>query len=123
MVVSSPYNWPMCLSEPPDEGGGGAYPWANCRHHTVRRSLFASAYNIQAQLCTSRYQAQVRLLSSILRPKYGAELEIGSVDGMQGREKEAVIISLVRSNETVCTLLDKVTAILMEPLNREKSVS
>jgi len=28
-----------------------------------------------------------------------AGLEIGTVDGMQGREKEAVILSLVRSNE------------------------
>ncbi|CDO68285.1 hypothetical protein BN946_scf184799.g12 [Trametes cinnabarina] len=45
------------------------------------------------------YQAQVTLLTSLLRPVYGAELEIGTVDGMQGREKEAVIISLVRSND------------------------
>ncbi|EIM87529.1 P-loop containing nucleoside triphosphate hydrolase protein [Stereum hirsutum FP-91666 SS1] len=45
------------------------------------------------------YQAQVTLLTSILRPTYGTDLEIGTVDGMQGREKEAVIISLVRSNE------------------------
>jgi DNA polymerase alpha-associated DNA helicase A len=37
-----------------------------------------------------------------LRPKHGLALEIGTVDGMQGREKEAVIISLVRSNNTVC---------------------
>jgi DNA polymerase alpha-associated DNA helicase A len=48
-----------------------------------------------------RYQAQVTLLTSLLRPKYGLPLEIGTVDGMQGREKEAVIISLVRSNNTV----------------------
>jgi len=47
-----------------------------------------------------RYQAQVTLLTSLLRPKYGSTLEIGTVDGMQGREKEAVIISLVRSNNT-----------------------
>ena len=37
----------------------------------------------------------------MLRPTYGPGLEIGTVDGMQGREKEAVVISLVRSNELV----------------------
>ena len=41
------------------------------------------------------------LLTSTLRPKYGPDLEIGTVDGMQGREKEVIIISLVRSNNTV----------------------
>ncbi|VDB96684.1 unnamed protein product [Peniophora sp. CBMAI 1063] len=44
------------------------------------------------------YQAQVTLLASLLRPAYGTGIEIGTVDGMQGREKEAVVISLVRSN-------------------------
>jgi hypothetical protein len=47
------------------------------------------------------YQAQVTLLNSLLRPKHGQALEIGTVDGMQGREKEAVVISLVRSNDMV----------------------
>ncbi|KIL66018.1 hypothetical protein M378DRAFT_186133 [Amanita muscaria Koide BX008] len=46
------------------------------------------------------YQAQVTLLTSIFRPTYGASLEIGTVDGMQGREKEAIVISLVRSNQS-----------------------
>ncbi|KAL1673945.1 P-loop containing nucleoside triphosphate hydrolase protein [Schizophyllum commune] len=45
------------------------------------------------------YQAQVGLLTSLLRPLHGPDLEIGTVDGMQGREKEAVIISMVRSND------------------------
>lgn len=44
------------------------------------------------------YQAQVAHLVSLLRPSM-PELEIGTVDGMQGREKEAVILSLVRSND------------------------
>lgn len=46
------------------------------------------------------YQAQVSLLTSLLRALYGTSLEIGTVDGMQGREKEAVVISLVRSNDS-----------------------
>ena len=41
------------------------------------------------------YAAQVRLLRESLAVP---ELEIDSVDGFQGREKEAVVISLVRSN-------------------------
>ncbi|KAM8968612.1 DNA-binding protein SMUBP-2 [Sarcophilus harrisii] len=43
------------------------------------------------------YNLQVDLLRQQLSPKY-PELEIKSVDGFQGREKEAVILSFVRSN-------------------------
>ena len=43
------------------------------------------------------YNAQLSILSSMLRETYPG-LELGSVDGFQGREKEAVIVSLVRSN-------------------------
>ncbi|KAG8216052.1 DNA helicase [Butyriboletus roseoflavus] len=60
----------------------------------VKAGLYPSQIAIIAP-----YQAQVTLLSSLLRPEYGPELEIGTVDGMQGREKDAVIISLVRSND------------------------
>jgi superfamily I DNA and/or RNA helicase len=42
------------------------------------------------------YAAQVRLLRDQFEGGNG--LEIGTVDGFQGREKEAVVISLVRSN-------------------------
>jgi superfamily I DNA and/or RNA helicase len=41
------------------------------------------------------YAAQVRLLRDQF---HGSGLEIDTVDGFQGREKEAVVISLVRSN-------------------------
>ncbi|KAF8314019.1 P-loop containing nucleoside triphosphate hydrolase protein [Clavulina sp. PMI_390] len=44
------------------------------------------------------YQAQVALLSTLLKPTM-PDLEIGTVDGMQGREKEAIVLSLVRSND------------------------
>jgi len=46
----------------------------------------------------SPYSAQVRLLRERLAPWVNQGLEIGSIDGFQGRENEAVIISLVRSN-------------------------
>ena len=42
------------------------------------------------------YVAQVKLLKTMVKIP---ALEIGSVDGFQGREKEAAIVSLVRSNE------------------------
>ncbi|EED19166.1 DNA helicase, putative [Talaromyces stipitatus ATCC 10500] len=44
------------------------------------------------------YNAQVALIAQCLREKYPG-IEIGSVDGFQGREKEAIVVSLVRSNE------------------------
>ncbi len=46
------------------------------------------------------YSAQARRLRELLKPERAAGLEIGTVDGFQGREKEAVIVDLVRSNES-----------------------
>ena len=47
----------------------------------------------------SPYAAQVRLLREQLTAQLAQGVEIGSIDGFQGRENEAVIISLVRSNQ------------------------
>ncbi len=44
------------------------------------------------------YSAQVSLLRDRLAAEGLNSIDLGSVDGFQGREKEAVIISLVRSN-------------------------
>lgn len=46
----------------------------------------------------SPYDAQVQKLRQLLAD--APEVEIDTVDGFQGREKEAVIVSLVRSNST-----------------------
>jgi ATP-dependent RNA/DNA helicase IGHMBP2 len=45
------------------------------------------------------YSAQARRIRELLRDERAAGLEIGTVDGFQGREKEAVIVDLVRSND------------------------
>jgi superfamily I DNA and/or RNA helicase len=44
------------------------------------------------------YKAQVRLLEQALVEEREAGLEIASIDGFQGREKEAIVVDLVRSN-------------------------
>lgn len=44
------------------------------------------------------YASQVRLIKSKIVP-HNEDLQISSVDGFQGREKEIIIVSMVRSNE------------------------
>lgn len=46
----------------------------------------------------SPYNAQVDLLRNQLRPLVGRDIEIASVDSFQGREKECIIYTMVRSN-------------------------
>jgi superfamily I DNA and/or RNA helicase len=44
------------------------------------------------------YDAQVQRLRDLLAAEVEAGLEVDTVDGFQGREKEAVVVSLVRAN-------------------------
>ncbi|KAF8504182.1 P-loop containing nucleoside triphosphate hydrolase protein [Hysterangium stoloniferum] len=60
----------------------------------VHRLVAAGVKPSQIAIITP-YQAQSQLLSTML-PQPG--LEIGTADGMQGRENEAIVLSLVRSN-------------------------
>ena len=47
----------------------------------------------------SPYDAQVQRLRQVLAARVEEGLEVDSVDGFQGREKDAVVVSLVRSND------------------------
>jgi superfamily I DNA and/or RNA helicase len=60
------------------------------------RELLAAGVRPEDIAVIAPYSAQVRRLRSLLADVEG--LEIDSVDGFQGREKEAVVLSLVRSN-------------------------
>lgn len=59
------------------------------------RALLAAGVPPTALAVITPYAAQARLLRSLLPL---AEVDIDTVDGFQGREKEAVVISLVRAN-------------------------
>ncbi|KAJ1910320.1 hypothetical protein H4219_006238, partial [Mycoemilia scoparia] len=63
------------------------------------KDLFSHGLTQSDIAVISPYNAQVDLLKQLLRPDY-PDLEIGSVDGFQGREKEAIILTLVRSNDS-----------------------
>jgi hypothetical protein len=45
------------------------------------------------------YDAQVQLLRQLLAARLDQGLEVDTVDGFQGREKDAVVVSLVRAND------------------------
>jgi len=59
--------------------------------------LLESAIPKKSIALLTPYVAQARLLRQLTGND--REVEIGSIDGFQGREKEAVILSLVRSND------------------------
>lgn len=48
----------------------------------------------------SPYRAQLQRLEGLLQDLIDEGLELSSVDGFQGREKEAIVLDLVRSNDT-----------------------
>jgi superfamily I DNA and/or RNA helicase len=64
----------------------------------VLRALLAGGLGPEQVGVITPYAGQVAVLSAALAPLVDAGLEIDSVDGFQGREKELILISAVRSN-------------------------
>lgn len=64
----------------------------------VRRLLSRGVSPEDVALITP-YDAQARLLRDALSAELALGLEVGTVDGFQGREKEAVVVDVVRSND------------------------
>ena len=62
-------------------------------------SLIKAGVPAQSIGIITPYNAQVALLKELRPERLSGQLEISSVDGFQGREKEAVVISMVRSND------------------------
>lgn len=83
-------------TEGDDEGSKANPGEAELVAHVVEE-LCAAGLDAAHIAVITPYNAQVQLLRR--RLEHRPTLEIGSVDGLQGREKEAVVVSLVRSNE------------------------
>ncbi|CCC71654.1 hypothetical protein NCAS_0H03440 [Naumovozyma castellii] len=66
------------------------------KHHVIK--LIESNVPQTAIGIISPYSAQVSLIKKLIREDYPL-IEISTVDGFQGREKEVIILSLVRSND------------------------
>lgn len=76
-----------------DESGSRRNPQEAELAVTIVGRLLAAGVPAAAVGVITPYRAQVRLLQDKL-----PDVEVDSVDGFQGREKEAIVISLVRSN-------------------------
>lgn len=86
-----------CVEQAESEGSSRNNPGeADVVARQVQELLAAGVAPSEMAVITP-YAAQARLLRTLIG---NAAIEIDTVDGFQGREKEAVIISLVRSNTT-----------------------
>lgn len=61
------------------------------------KNLIAAGVQARDIAVVTPYNGQLALLAHDLKEQFPG-IELGSVDGFQGREKEAVVVSLVRSN-------------------------
>ena len=86
-----------CVEQAEADGSSRNNPGeANIVARQVHELLTAGVTPSEIAIITP-YAAQARLLRTLID---NAAIEIDTVDGFQGREKEAIVISLVRSNTT-----------------------
>lgn len=86
------------------EDGDAAAPSTSNPGHAERvaaevRRLLSRGLPATELAVIAAYDAQVRLLRQLLVRERAAGLTVGTVDGFQGQEREAVIVDLVRSND------------------------
>jgi superfamily I DNA and/or RNA helicase len=104
-----PYKFPVLLyidtagcdmeEENEEDGNSIRNPGEANLVFTHVQALLSAGVGTQDIGIITPYSAQVALLRSIRNEKFKQDLEIGTIDGFQGREKEAIIISMVRSND------------------------
>jgi DNA polymerase III delta prime subunit len=92
-------DWTEERSDEPDGDPSTSNPGNAERVAAEARRLISRGLPASDLAVITTYAAQARRLRELLVAERAAGLEIGTVDGFQGREKEAVIVDTVRSNE------------------------
>jgi superfamily I DNA and/or RNA helicase len=64
----------------------------------IYRKLISYGVSSKYIAILTPYSKQVALIKSLIGDKTLAPVDVSTVDGIQGREKECIIISMVRSN-------------------------
>ena len=90
---------PLCRSETVKGSDSKLNPGEADLCAAEARALLAFGVTPSELAIIAPYDAQVQRLRSLLEEFLDLGLEIDTVDGFQGREKDAVIVSLVRSND------------------------
>ena len=83
----------------PSEDASTSNPGQAERTAIEVKRLLARGVPAQEIATITPYSAQVKRLRDLLSSEVAQGLEIGTVDGFQGREKEVIVLDLVRSNE------------------------
>jgi predicted DNA helicase len=87
-------------AENADEDASTCNPGQAERTAAEVRRLIARGVSPREIAAITPYSAQVKRLKELLTKELALGLEVGTVDGFQGREKEAIVVDLVRSNDT-----------------------
>jgi len=106
-----------------DEDSGSTYNegLAERTAREARRVLSRGLPPSQAAVITP-YAAQRSRLRALLGKEVRAGLEVDTIDGFQGREKEAIIVDLVRSNDAAALGFLKDTRRMNVALTRARRV-
>ena len=102
LVDTAGFSFYECSADDGEDTGMGLSRWNEgeasiCVEHV--KDLIKAGTGPDQIAIISPYAAQVRFIKDLLHSESIEGVEVGTVDGFQGREKECIIVTMVRSND------------------------